>query len=355
MPKRGRALAAPRVCLHREVPAGLAEQRGQAVVSTGAILAIAVPAAIAGAAGMGLASATQARAAKQVPISKTLHPRLLLDLGHRPLWLIGIVATITGLSLQMVALGFGPLLLVQPLLVTALPFACGFTAWLAHRRLDRVIVIGSLTCVAGLSAFLLLARPSGGSDQLVPVADLIPLTIVLGAITLGGFGLSALARGTTAHALGLAVATGVTYGVTAGLMKVVASQFRIGLTEPFRHWTLYVVCVVGPVGFLLSQNTFQQGKALSPALSVITTVDPLVGVAIGVWWMGESAATGPAVLTGEIIAATAIVAGIAILAHRSERLALVHEASLHRVERSDRATAPDDAAEVHWAAPPPWS
>src|SRR5215467_13061974 len=70
-----------------------------------------------------LASAAQAKATKEVPVSKTLHPRLIIDLMRRPLWLVGIGATVAGLGLQVVALAFGPLLLVQPLLVTALPFA----------------------------------------------------------------------------------------------------------------------------------------------------------------------------------------------------------------------------------------
>lgn len=280
-------------------------------------LAVAVPAAVVGAALMGLASAAQAKATQQVPEGRTLHPKLLVDLARRPLWLVGIAATIAGLVLQLLALGFGPLMLVQPLLVTALPFASGFAAWLSHRRADRVVVLGALVCVAGLSAFLALARPTGGSNELV--SDVGPLAVVLGLLALGGLGLSAVLRG-PGRVLGLALATGVVYGVTAGLLKVVAGQLRLGIWAPFTHWALYVVCVIGPIGFLLSQNTFQQGRMIAPALAVITTSDPLVGVAIGIGWMGESAATGPAVLAGELAAAAVIVAGIAILSHRSSHL-----------------------------------
>src|SRR5205807_5524244 len=127
--------------------------------------------------------------------------------------------------------------LVQPLLVTALPFASVFSAAMAHRRVDRVIVLGALTCVAGLSAFLLLARPDGGSDQLVGSADLVPLAVALGVLAIGGLLLSRFVAG-SARVLGLALATGIFYGVTAGLMKVVAGQLRMGLAEPFGHWTL---------------------------------------------------------------------------------------------------------------------
>lgn len=280
-------------------------------------LAIAVPAAVVGAALMGLASAAQAKATKEVPPVKTLDPGLLVKLAHRPLWLIGIVATIGGLVLQMVALGFGPLMLVQPLLVTALPFAAVFSSWLWHGRSDRVVLLGTLVCVAGLSGFLALAQPTGGSNELV--SDVGPLAVVLGLVALLGLGLSTVLRG-TGRVLGLALATGVFYGVTAGLMKVVAGQLRMGPAEPFTHWALYVVCVVGPIGFLLSQNTFQQGQAVAPALAVITTIDPLVGVAIGIGWMGETAASGAGVLSGELLAAAVIVAGIAVVAYRSSHL-----------------------------------
>jgi drug/metabolite transporter (DMT)-like permease len=291
------------------------------VTGSGMSLVVAVPAAIVGAACMGLASAAQARATKEVPASKTLHPGLLVDLMRRPIWLLGIVATIAGLGLQVLALGFGPLILVQPLLVTALPFAAFFASALVHKKLDRVIVIGAFTCVAGLSAFLLLAKPTGGLDHLINSAPLGGLAAALGLVAVAGLVLSTMVTGPV-RVLGLALATAVFYGVTAGLMKVVAGELRVSLAEPFGHWTLYAVCVIGPIGFLLSQNTFQQGRMVSPALAVITTVDPLVGVAIGVWWLGESAATGPAVLAGELLAALVIVAGIVILARRADHLAV---------------------------------
>jgi drug/metabolite transporter (DMT)-like permease len=283
------------------------------------MLVIAVPAAMVGAACLGLASAAQARATKQVPVSPTLSPRLLIDLLHRPLWLIGLLGTLAGLGLQVLALGFGPLLLVQPLLVTALLFATMFSSWMGRHRTDRPMVGGALCCAAGLALFLLLARPTGGGDEWAPGARLLPLAVVLGAIVLASL-LAASRIRRDARVLTLALATGVLYGITAGLMKVVSGQLRMGLFEPFRHWTLYVVCAIGPVGFLLSQNTFQLGRLVSPALAVITTVDPMVGVATGVLWFGERVTVTPAHLAGEAIAALLIVGGVALLAARGAHL-----------------------------------
>jgi drug/metabolite transporter (DMT)-like permease len=295
-------------------------------------LTVAVPAAIAGAAFMGIASAAQARATKEVPLEKTLHPRLLLDLARRPLWLVGIGATVAGLGLQLVALGYGPLMLVQPLLVTALPFASVFSAWFDHRRIDGVVLLGTLICVAGLSAFLMIAKPADGTTELLSTGQVVLVAIALGLVALAGLAWSSLVT-SPARVLGLALATGVFYGVTAGLMKLVAADLRTGWLTTFTHWSLYVVCVVGPIGFLLSQNTFQQGRLIAPALAVITTVDPLVGVVIGVWWMGESAAAGPSVLAGELIAAVAIVAGIAVLSWRNS-----HPASAEAAEADEMRT-----------------
>jgi drug/metabolite transporter (DMT)-like permease len=197
-----------------------------------------------------------------------------------------------------------------------------FSALLAHRRVDRLVVLGSLGCVAGLSAFLVLARPTGGGARQLTDDGwaLWPLALALGVIVLGCLTAAARFPGAVRVAT-LAAATGVLYGLTAGLMKVVTEQFRTGgFTAPFGHPVLYIVCAVGPMGFLLSQNTFQQGTLIAPALAIITIVDPLVGVAIGVSWLGERVNHSSGVLAGQVIAAVVLIGSITLLAHRGTQL-----------------------------------
>ncbi|MGH3550014.1 MAG: DMT family transporter [Pseudonocardiaceae bacterium] len=289
--------------------------------STATMFFVAVPAAVAGAASFGLASAIQQRATKEVPTTGTLDPRLILELIQRPVWVLGVGTVIVGLSLQLVALAFGPLVLVQPLLVTGVLFGAVFSALLAHRRVDRLVVLGALGCVAGLSTFLLLAQPTGVSTQLADDGwSLLPLAITLGVLIVGCLAVSARFSGPV-QVTALATATGLLYGVTAGLMKVVTGQLRSGgIVEPFTHPVFYVVCAVGPMGFLLSQNTFQKGTLIAPALAIITIVDPLVGVAIGVSWLGEQMAGSPAVLAGQMIAVVIVIGSIVLLAHRGTQL-----------------------------------
>ena len=289
--------------------------------STSTMFFAAVPAAVAGAASFGLASAIQQHATKQVPTAGTLNPRLLLELIRRPMWVLGVGTVVVGLSLQLTALAFGPLVLVQPLLVTGVLFGALFSALLAHRKMDHLVVLGSLGCMAGLSTFLVLARPSGGSRQLTNDGwALWSLAIALGVIVVGCITLATRRPGSVRVAA-LAAATGVLYGLTAGLMKVVTEEVRSGgFAAPFGHPVLYVVCAVGPMGFLLSQNTFQQGTLIAPALAIITIVDPLVGVAIGVSWLGERVNHSAGVLAGQVIAVVVLIGSIALLAHRGTQL-----------------------------------
>ncbi|MGI8305698.1 DMT family transporter [Saccharopolyspora hattusasensis] len=299
----------------------------------GTVLVVAVPAAVLGAASFGLASAIQHRVTKQVPKVRTLSPRLLFDLVRKPIWVLSIGTVIIGLSLQVVALAFGPLVLVQPLLVTSVLFGAAFAAWLAHRKMDLVLALGGLACVGGLSAFLVLGRPSGQGNEFTG-ASILPLALALGLLVVVSL-LAARWLPGEVGVIGMAVATGVFYGVTAGLIKVVAGHVRSGgLAEPFHHWSLYAVCVIGPMGFLLSQQTFQRGRLMSPALAVITTVDPLVAAAIGVNWLGERIESSPAILVGEVISVVVIIGGIVVLTRRGEQL----RRAMEERERNDGTT-----------------
>src|ERR1700754_391312 len=286
-------------------------------METGIELVIAVPDALLGAAGFGLASASKQRATHEVSVTPTLSPRLIVDLLARPMWLLGLVATIVALFFQIVALAFGPRAVVQPLLGTRAGFGAVFSALISGHRPDPLILLGALLCAAGLSTFLLLARPTAGStDGDFDLLAGLPLAIALTVVVVGCIFYAATVQHHVSRVLALALATGVLYGITAGLMKVITGQLRVGLDEPFRHPVLYIVCIIGPIGFLLSQNTFQAGQLVAPAVAVITSVDPVVGVLIGVGWLGEELDTSPAQLAGECIAGVVVLGSIALIVAR---------------------------------------
>jgi hypothetical protein len=150
----------------------------------------------------------------------------------------------------------------------------------------------------------------------VSVTRLLPVAAVLAALVAAGLVLFVLSHG-PARVLCLALVTGVGYGVTAGLMKLVSLALRSGLLAVGESWAFYAVCLVGPLSFLLSQHTFGHGQAIAPALAVMTTVDPLVSAVVGIWGLGESADLGPTTAVFELAAVVSIVVGIAYLARRA--------------------------------------
>jgi drug/metabolite transporter (DMT)-like permease len=284
-----------------------------------AALGIAVPSALVAAAAFGLTGALQHQAARRTPEDGTVRVGLLWALLRQPLWLASLLANGLGVVAQWVALSTGPLVLVQPLLVTGLVFAVCSSSVLARRRPDRVVLAGAGLCVAGLAMFLLLARPTSGDDVL-GLGAVLPLAAGLAVILAICLVVAARHPGSV-RALSLATATGVLYGVTAGLTKLTADDLRHGVAATFADWPVYGVVCCGVSGFVLSQNAFRVGVALSPALAVIVALDPLVSIGIGALWLSERLTGGPLAILGQVVALGAVIGGIFVLSRRAPQVA----------------------------------
>jgi drug/metabolite transporter (DMT)-like permease len=118
---------------------------------SGTDLAVAVPAALASALAFGTAAALQHRETGEVDRRGALDPGLLPSLARRPLWLVGIVADVLAVGLQGLALRFGPVSLVQPLLVAGLPFAVLLSCLLGRRAPRTAELQGIVLCAVGLA------------------------------------------------------------------------------------------------------------------------------------------------------------------------------------------------------------
>jgi drug/metabolite transporter (DMT)-like permease len=268
----------------------------------------------------GAASVLEERSTKQVPERPALSPRLLTDLVQRPLFLAAIGVNMVGCGLQILALHFGSLTLVQPLLVLSLLFAVVISAVALRRRPpDAVLLAGVACCAVGITGFLAVARPHGGADTAGPGAAL-PLAALVAAVLAGC--LAAARWGPRAlRPLWLALGCGAAFGVNALLLKIVPGTLAAGFADPLRQWPLYLMVFVTPVGFLLNQNAFQAGTMIAPVLAVITTADPLVSMATGAMFLHEKIATAPLDLAAEGLALAVMIGGIIALAHRAPQAA----------------------------------
>ncbi|HEY3606270.1 MAG TPA: DMT family transporter [Pseudonocardiaceae bacterium] len=289
------------------------------MTGTATNLWIALPAALGGAVCFGLTGALQHAAARRVAARPALHPSLLADLARQRIWLFSLLANLGGSALQLLALSSGPLVLVQPLLVSGLVFAVVIRSMIARQPPAGKVVLGASMCAAGLAAFLLLAKPSGGVDWL-SFGQALPLAVGLAALLAILVGIASRFGGEI-RTFALALGAGVLYGVTAGVAKLALGVLHDdGFLALLRNWPLYAVLVIGPAGFLLNQNAYQSDRAMAPALAVITVTDPLVGIGVGVLWLQEDLRSGVGPVIGEVFALIALAVGVWLLAHGAPQL-----------------------------------
>src|ERR1700683_5447538 len=135
---------------------------------------IAVGGALGASATDGITAVLDERSTKQVAVHRSaVSVGLIFALLRRPLWLLAISLNIVGVVFQIVALRFGPLALVQPIMVCDLIFAVYFGALFRHHKPDRVMLIGVACCAGGLG-WVLAGAPAARGDSEISVDDGVP-------------------------------------------------------------------------------------------------------------------------------------------------------------------------------------
>lgn len=267
---------------------------------------LAVVVALAAAACFALTSAVQQRAAKREPPHRTLDPRLLLRLARRPMWLASWVPDLAGTGLQTLALRFGPLALIQPLLASGLFLAILLEAALDRRRPRTRDLVAVATGALGLAAFLVIAQPSAGVTDASRGAWIAVLAGCAGSVA--ACVAVAWSSPETVRGTMLGIATGVLVGLTAALLKPAVTRFSDNPAGIFTDWHVYALIPVGLAALILNQNAFQSGPLAAP-LTALTLVDPVVSVVIGQTAFHEHLDFSGPRLELEIVAGLAMVAG----------------------------------------------
>ena len=279
--------------------------------------------AVAGALLFGVSAVTERTGTKQVEHARG---KFLLGLMRQPVWLFGIGATVLGNVLHILALDKGPLSVVEPLMVCALVFAALISAH-QTRHWNLAVLAGATACFLGIAGFLAIGQPEGGrssvsSDVVLPLAA--GLAISLGAC------LAVAVRSSALRPLALALASGICTGVGALLIKLVTGEVSHGWGHVFTNWAIYGLAVLGPLGFMLNQRAFQHSTRVSQVLSIVTTVNPVVAVALGVGLLGEKIKHSPLAITGEALSLVLAIAGIVVIARHSPQ-------AKHKVEADVQA------------------
>ncbi|GLX01408.1 DMT family transporter [Microtetraspora sp. NBRC 16547] len=251
---------------------------------------IAVILAVLAAACNAYSSVLQRRAARTAPPSDAFKLSLMWDMMRKPVWLGGIGALIGGFLLQASALNFGTLALVQPLLITELPFTM-LIIWLMYGvRLDRNAWLAIVCVTVGLATLLASASPGQGHRTPGP-ADWTIATLVCGGITAYLIGMARITRGPYRAAL-LGITSGLGFAFTAALMKESTRLFDTERAAVLTTWPVWAMVAAGLFSVFVLQNALQSGNlvVVQPTLNVS---DPVASIGLGVALFGESIRLGP--------------------------------------------------------------
>lgn len=274
----------------------------------------------------GTASVLQHQGANQVRRRFPLNPGLLIDVARQRLWLLGIMAEVTGVALHMAAVNLGALSVVQPLLTVGLVVALPLQALLG-RAVSRRSLLGATLTVAGLGVFLAV-QPTVQSREPHSLKDWLPGLVLIAVVALAALG-AAVAGSGQVKSLGLGAAAGTMFALSAALVKTWGEILgRGGLPALVTSWELWMALGCGLVGALVSQSAFQSGP-LGVPLAAMMVADPVLGVSLGGIVFGEAFSTGPlAVIQSAGLVLTLV--GVWLLTAGEQRLA---EATAHRRER----------------------
>lgn len=255
------------------------------------------------------ASVLQRRATRDEPGSAAFSLSMLVDIARRPVWVAGILAMITGFVLHGVSISLSQLALVQPLLITELPFTLLLASWMFRMRLSRHDWIAIVLQSAGLATFVTCLAPTGG-DARVSAGT---WALAIGCTVAGIIALVAWSygrRGEHRAAL-LGIATGAVFGLNSSLIAGVGASVSHG-SALFTTWQTYAVAIVGPISFYLLQNALQAGNLVASQPG-FTLANPLVSVVWGLIVFGENARGGLFVV-GTVAGAALIGVGTLLLA-----------------------------------------
>jgi hypothetical protein len=259
-------------------------------------------------------------------VEKSSGWKFVTYLLRHPLWLLGWLGLCGSLIFQALALHFGPLSLVQPILVTELIIALVLRQLWLRQSIRAVTWSAAVVTAAGLVIFLLMTSPHGGSflprtsSWTVPTIVCVATVIVLVALA---------QRGSPARRAALfASATAILWALEATFIKATTDTISaLGFGGMFTRWPVYALVVGGVVGLVCEQAALHVGP-LSVSQTFIVIVDPVVSVALGIWLYRERLHHGALHLTIGVVAFALMSAGIVALTRTAPA---TMNADVHRV------------------------
>ncbi len=241
----------------------------------------------------------QSTEAHTAPAEHSLKLSLLFSLARRRRWVIGTALVILAWPLQVVALSFAPITVVQPILASfQLVLVILARVWLKERAGWRELG-GALAIVAGVTVVIVAAPHRSVLHP--PAGRLIPPLVIIGAGALIGY---ALGRIHDRRGLELTIAAGLGYAWVDFADKLLSNAITSHETLTAVAWIVAIVGF-GVTAFLGEQSALAHRPAVQVGPLIGALEEPLP-VLLALW--GGVEAWG-----GGVARATALIAGLVLV------------------------------------------
>jgi drug/metabolite transporter (DMT)-like permease len=293
--------------------------------------AIAFAAAVANA----FALVLQADEVRKSPLKATARASLLWRLARRPRWLLGTALLALGWPLQVLALAFAPITVVQPMLATFQLILMVIVHVGRGVPLYARQWLAALATVVGV-VVIVVAAPHRTVDHPAPGQLAIPL-VVVGVAALVAYG-AARVRARRAEAAGVPAAAparrhldeGVLLALGAGFGyawadfadKLLSNEITVSHWLPASIWLL-AIFVFGALAFLQENSALQYRSpvVVAPVIGALQEPLPVLMAVVGgvELWTG-----GPGRVAALAVGLALVGGGAVVLARSPDVAALAH-------------------------------
>jgi hypothetical protein len=249
----------------------------------------------------GLGIVIQARAARGAPAADVLRVRLLVWLLRSPRFLAGGAAILAGWGLQVVALLFAPLTVVQPALAASVVVVLVLARRLLDEPVGRREALAACAIVAGIAAIAAVA-PARSSEQ-AGSGVLLPSIGVMAAVGIAPI----VARGWRNAVRWVPVAGGVAFALSSIATKLVTDA-GTGRPAAAAAWVL-VTALASAAGGIDELSALRSRPAVA-VVPVVFATETLVPVITAPALFGEHWAVSDGARAGLVVALAAVAAGV---------------------------------------------
>ncbi len=279
--------------------------------------AIGIPIALLGAVFLSIGAQLQHRGVSKVDGTHAVGAKSGLSLAQlvllirRPSWVFGTLLLTLAIVIQLVSLGFAPLIVVQPLGVVAMVLTHVINSRVngiapdARVRGSIALAVLGIGIFVAFSAVYAFERPLS-DNQLLFIMWLLCAVVVLVVAVFVIFR-------QRLRAMFYIVAAGTLYGFVVTITKVLINRWQSNQVDAFMILCLFGLIVAALLGGYFVQTAYSVG---SPDLVIagLTVIDPLIAVAIAITVLGEADRFPPFALVGLALGGALSVIGVVLLA-----------------------------------------